>query len=145
MVKNHIEYHWDFDGKEIINKDNFCGIAKNVIHELELTFDHVALIFVNDDYLKELHGKYLDDLSTTDVMTFDLRDEDSLDSEIYISVDTAERVAAELKITAEEELLRYMLHGILHLAGYDDHSDEERKQMKVAENRLVEKYSERLI
>jgi len=145
MVKNHIEYHWDFDGKEIIKKDNFCDIAKNVIHELELTLDHVALIFVNDEYLKKLHGKYLDDLSTTDVMTFDLRDEDSLDSEIYLSVDTAKKVADELKISVEEELLRYMLHGILHLAGYDDHSDEERKQMKVVENRLVEKYSEKLV
>ncbi|MCK5075760.1 MAG: rRNA maturation RNase YbeY [Calditrichia bacterium] len=144
MSKRFIEYHWDFDGKEIVDKNIFSNITRDILKELDLSFDHLALIFVNDDYLKDLHGKYLNDLSVTDVMTFDLRDEDSLDAEIYISVDTATRVANDLKITIEEEILRYVIHGILHLAGYDDQKEDDRTKMKKVENVMVEKYSEKM-
>ena len=144
MSNRFIEYHWDYKGNVAVDQDKFSRIARNVLKDLDLTFDHLALIFVDDEYLKELHGKYLNDLSVTDVITFDLRDEDSLDAEIYISVDTAVRVAEEIGVGVNEELLRYAIHGILHLAGFNDADDSERAKMKTEEDAMVDKYKDKL-
>ena len=141
MSNCNVEYHWDYEGDQLINKKELNLVIKKAIADLDFYIDHVALIFVDDIYLKNLHAKYLNDPTITDVMTFDLRDEDSKDVEIYISVDTAQRQSSELKISVREELLRYVLHGILHIAGYNDDNPDDQAKMKLVENEMVKKYS----
>lgn len=142
MSNCDVEYHWDYEGEQLINKKELNVIIKKAIDDLNFCVDHVALIFVDDTYLKNLHTKYLNDPSVTDVMTFDLRDEESQDVEIYVSVDTAKKQAAELKIPVKVELVRYVLHGILHIAGYNDDNPEDQAKMKIVENEMVKKYSQ---
>ncbi len=144
MKKCNIEYHWNFSGQEIVDRSVLEQIAQQTIKRVNLYFDNLAVVFVDDDYIKELHGKYLDDHSATDVMTFDLRDDEGEEAEIYISVDTAVRVAEELGIKPQQELIRYMIHGILHLAGYEDSEEEKRVIMKKEENRLVDEFKNML-
>jgi len=141
MCNCDVEYHWDYVGDQLINKKELNLIIKQAISDLNFCVDHVALIFVDDAYLKNLHTKYLNDPTVTDVMTFDLRDEESQDVEIYVSVETAKRQSSELKISVREELLRYILHGILHIAGYNDDNPEDQLKMKKIENDMVKKYS----
>ncbi len=96
------------------------------------------VILVSDEALAELHGRFLQDSSVTDVMSFDLSDEDGVQLEVYVSVDRAREVAAARGLPVERELALYIVHGTLHLCGHDDHEDEERAQMRAAERRVMD-------
>jgi len=98
----------------------------------------VDVILVSDRALAALHAQFLGDPSPTDVIAFDLGAEgESPAAEIYVSVDCARRVARARGVSAERELLLYVVHGALHLCGYDDHADAERKRMRAAEARVL--------
>lgn len=98
----------------------------------------VDVILVSDRALAALHAQFLGDPSPTDVMAFDLGAEGgSPGAEIYVSVDCARRVARTRGVSAERELLLYVVHGALHLCGFDDHSGGERKRMRAAEARVL--------
>jgi len=96
----------------------------------------VSFIFVSDDELAEMHNKYLDDPSKTDVITFNLGDE-NIEGEIYISAERAADQATQFETTFDEEILRLMIHGLLHLADYDDLNEKDYKKMKKAEDSLL--------
>lgn len=99
----------------------------------------VDLVVVSDEALAELHGRFLDDDSPTDVMAFDLGDEDDGPSgEVYLSLDMARRVAAERGVSLARELSLYAVHGCLHLCGYDDHEEEDRRAMRAAEREVLD-------
>lgn len=100
----------------------------------------VDVILVDDATLAELHGRFLGDPSPTDVMAFDLSDEqpfpgegESAEAEIYASVDRAHSVAEEREEDPAGELRLYVVHGALHLCGFDDHTPQERVRMRDAE------------
>lgn len=104
----------------------------------------VDVIVVEDEALTELHGRYLDDPTPTDVIAFDLReegvpapDDPGPDAELYISLDCAQRVSAERGVSLQRELALYGAHGALHLCGYDDHDAQERAAMRVAERSVL--------
>lgn len=95
---------------------------------------NLGLVFVSDETLTSMHSQYLSDATPTDVITFDLGEEDpGLNGELYISVDCAQRLAAERKVRFERELALYVVHGTLHLCGFDDHDPKERADMRAAE------------
>ncbi|MCP5023436.1 MAG: rRNA maturation RNase YbeY [bacterium] len=94
----------------------------------------LGLVFVSDETLTSMHSQYLSDATPTDVITFDLGEEDpGLNGELYISVDCAQRLAAERRVSFERELALYVVHGTLHLCGFDDHDPNERAEMRKAE------------
>lgn len=100
----------------------------------------VDFILVDDDALTELHARFLDDSSPTDVIAFDLRSPDldlegdaGPEAEIYISLDCALRVSKEREVSFLRELSLYAVHGVLHLCGWDDHSSLDRDAMRAAE------------
>ncbi len=68
-----------------------------------------------------------------------------IDSEIYISVEDAEFNAEKYGVTFIEEILRLVIHGVLHLLGYDDMAPEAKTKMKRIENRLFEEYDKKLL
>ncbi len=99
---------------------------------------HVAV--VDDAEIAGLHGRYLDDPTATDVLTFDLRDDPSsiqIEGDIVVSGETARREAAQRRLEAGEELLRYVVHGALHLCGMTDDTAAGRAQMRKAEDRVL--------
>ena len=95
----------------------------------------LSLAFVTDKALAKLHGEFLDDPTTTDVITFEGQPEFGAAGEICVSVDTAARYAAEHGRAFSEELSLYVIHGWLHLAGYDDLKPELKRAMRRAEAR----------
>ena len=95
---------------------------------------------VDDATIADLHERYMDDPSPTDVLAFDLRDDakgETIEGEIVISADTARRQAAELGVDVSEELLRYVIHGTLHLMGYKDDTSAHRTGLRQAEDRVL--------
>lgn len=107
------------------------------IKQLKFTAQAVTFIFVSDDELAELHEIYLQDPAQTDVITFNLGD-DSIEGEIYISTDRAQAQAVEFDVSFEEEIMRLMVHGLLHLAGYNDLDKPDQLEMKHKEDQLVQ-------
>lgn len=104
----------------------------------------LGVILVSGEALSQMHGRYLDDPTPTDVITFDLRGgvpgevDSGPDGELYVSVDQARVVAAERKRSFGDELALYVVHGVLHLCGFDDSDDAERQRMRVAERGVLE-------
>ncbi|MEZ6019867.1 MAG: rRNA maturation RNase YbeY [Planctomycetota bacterium] len=98
----------------------------------------LSVVFVDDPTLAEMHAEYLDDPSPTDVMSFDLGDEGAGPvGELFVSVDCARRLAAERGVRFERELALYLVHGSLHLCGFDDHETDERAEMRRAEAQVM--------
>ena len=91
-------------------------------------------ILTNDEILVQLNKEYLRHFTLTDIITFDLsEDEGFLTGDIYISVDRARENAKKFKDSLNNEIKRLMIHGILHLIGYKDKSQSERELMRAKE------------
>ena len=98
----------------------------------------LEVVFVDDERLASMHGEWLGDDSPTDVITFDLgNDTDGPVGELYVSEPCARRVAAEQGIDPARELALYVVHGALHLCGFDDHADDDRARMRAAEREVL--------
>lgn len=97
----------------------------------------ISYIFCGDEKILEMNNKYLQHDYYTDVITFDYTEGNTISGDIFISVDTVARNAKEYGITFETELKRVMIHGILHLCGQNDHSDEEQLLMRTKENQAL--------
>lgn len=100
----------------------------------------LSVVLVDDRTLADLHGRCLGDPSPTDVMSFDLSDELDSDGpvgEVVVSVERARAVAAERGVAAERELALYLVHGVLHLCGFDDVDEAERERMRAAEAEVL--------
>ena len=97
----------------------------------------LSLVLLDDAALCELHERFLDDPSPTDVISFDLGEDGGPIGEICVSVERAQAVAAERGVRPARELALYVVHGVLHLCGFDDTSDEERARMRAAEQAVM--------
>jgi len=98
----------------------------------------VNYIFCNDRYLLKLNREYLSHETYTDIITFPTAEEKHVVSgDIYISVERVRRNAAIYKTTFSDELHRVMIHGILHLTGFSDHSAAEKKKMRSLEDEAL--------
>lgn len=97
----------------------------------------LSISFLTDSALARLHADYLDDPSITDVITFEGDESLGHAGDICVSVDTALAYSARHAQPFAEELLRYVVHGWLHLAGYDDLEPQKKRRMRAAENRAL--------
>jgi probable rRNA maturation factor len=97
----------------------------------------VNVVFVNDQDIHTMNKTYLQHDYPTDVITFSL-EEETMDGEIYISVETAQQQAQEYNVSLTNELMRLAIHGTLHLIGYDDATVAGRQQMHQLENLYLE-------
>ncbi|WP_128547394.1 rRNA maturation RNase YbeY [Larkinella soli] len=98
------------------------------------TIGQLNYIFCSDEYLLNVNREYLDHDYYTDIITFDNSDEeDRLEGDIFISIDRVRDNARQLSISEEQELRRVLAHGLLHLCGYGDKSEEEARQMRAGE------------
>ena len=94
----------------------------------------VSIIFCSDNYILDINIKYLNHDYFTDIITFDYCEDDIISGDLFISVDSVRENAAFYGTEFEDELNRVIVHGVLHLIGYDDHSEEDIAQMRAKEN-----------
>ena len=118
-----------FKGKTLNNKW-LRLVAESEIRKI----GNLSIIFCSDNYILDVNQKYLQHDYFTDIITFDYGEGDKLSGDLFISVDTVRENAIEYGTEFNDELNRVMVHGVLHLIGYDDHCDEDIKEMRAKEN-----------
>ncbi|MEO9209555.1 MAG: rRNA maturation RNase YbeY [Ginsengibacter sp.] len=117
-------------------------LLSTIFSEEKVNFKSIDYIFCNDDYLLSLNTEFLQHDTLTDILTFTLS-EPSLPiiSEIYISIDRVKENAQKFETSFDAELHRVIIHGILHLCGYQDHTTTQKKKMREMENHYLGKLS----
>jgi rRNA maturation RNase YbeY len=127
-------------GKE---RKNIRQMIETIAHDHGYIIQNICYIFMTDDELLEINQSHLQHDDYTDIITFDLSDTEAcIDGEIYISVDRIADNAIKFNCNKEDELIRVISHGVLHLMGYKDKSENDSKKMRDAENLSIKIYHE---
>ena len=98
------------------------------------TLGDISIIFCSDNYILDVNLRYLHHDYFTDVITFDYCEGNRLSGDLFISVDSVRENAVEFGTEFDDELHRVIVHGLLHLIGYDDHTPEDQKLMREQED-----------
>ena len=130
--------------KKKINQHQLRLVVTELFSELKITNCELGIQFVSAERMAQINWQFLQHEGSTDVITFNHAESRSqLNGELFICVDDALSQAKEFGTTWQSELVRYVVHGVLHLCGYDDLKPHLRREMKRAENRLVRRLTKR--
>ena len=113
----------------------------NIIEAEGLNAVRINYIFCTDKYLHKINLEYLSHDAFTDIITFDQSEkDDEIEGDIYISVERVKENAKSLGKSLNEELYRVMIHGVLHLMGFNDKTSEEKSAMRKREDSCLSLY-----
>ena len=111
----------------------------SIIDKNQYQLKYLNYIFTSDTYLLKINSEYLNHNTLTDIITFDLSSNKHLiEADIFISVERVKENAADLDISFHDELHRVMIHGVLHLFGFGDKSESQKKEMRKKENHYLD-------
>jgi rRNA maturation RNase YbeY len=116
-------------------------LFRKVIREENRIPGDLNFIIAGDEYIRSINIEFLKHNYYTDVITFDNSSGNLTSGEIYISIDTVRNNASDYKVNLNNELLRVMIHGVLHLCGYNDATVDERAGMRKLEDRWLEEFN----
>ena len=137
----------NFDNYIELSNDLTVKIISSILsNESKYNRSSMSIIIVDDEYLRNLKIKYFNMDILTDVITFNLSDNNiELDAEIYISWDRIIDNAKKYKQTVEQESKRIIIHGCLHLVGFNDSTKEEINLMRKKEQEYLNKFNQNII
>jgi probable rRNA maturation factor len=141
MIK--IDISEDYDPLPNFHSERISDCTTSILNNHKINEGCINFIIVTDDFLRKLKNIYFNMDVFTDVMAFNLEEEgEDLDGEIYISWDRILDNSEKLEIDSELEFKRILIHGVLHLIGYDDQTKNEKSQMTNLENDYISKFPE---
>jgi probable rRNA maturation factor len=123
------------------SKQKLKGWLSAIASSEKKTIKNVVYNFCSDDELLQINQQFLKHNTYTDIITFDYCEGNLVSGEIYISAERVTENSVKLKTIFEEELLRVLAHGLLHLCGYKDKTPEHQKKMRAAENRAIKQFT----
>jgi probable rRNA maturation factor len=123
-------------------KRKLSAFINNMIFSFTKKENHLQYVLCSDEYLLHINQNFLNHDNYTDIITFDLSEKNSefIFSEIYISIDRVKENAIQHGSSFEEELLRVILHGALHLCGFKDKQKTDKELMREKENEWIAKF-----
>jgi len=133
MLDIHYE---DFDDL-LLNEIDLTNWISKVCSSENHEFGDISLIFCSDYYLLDMNRTHLDHDYYTDIITFDYTENQLVSGDLFISVDRVRDNASDFNVSFEHELHRVIIHGVLHLCGYKDKSNDEEKLMRTKENNAL--------
>jgi rRNA maturation RNase YbeY len=110
---------------------------RTVAFQYQKRVGEITCIFCSDDEILRMNQQYLDHDYYTDIITFDYSENDTLSGDLYISLDTVRSNSEKFGTDYSEELYRVLIHGILHLCGFDDKSPEDEKRIREKEDNAL--------
>lgn len=117
-----VSFHWH-------NKAMIISWIRQVAAKENATINSLSYVFCSDTKILEINKEYLNHQTYTDVITFNLSDSTEIEGEVYISIDRVLANSKEYSVTFEKELCRVIVHGLLHLVGYNDKNEQQRQEM----------------
>lgn len=132
------ESAWTLGGRPLLSKREVGRIVAAALEHGGRPGLPIAVVFTGDRELSALHARALGDPTPTDVITFDLgADTSGPVGELYVSAERARAVARRRGVEPRRELALYVVHGCLHLCGFDDRRPRERARMRAAERAVL--------
>jgi rRNA maturation RNase YbeY len=131
-----IEFNYETKFK-ISSESHYSDWITRIIDSEEAVLGNLSYIFCDDGFLSKINLEYLNHDTLTDIITFDYSEGEEVVGDIFISIDRVMDNASEFGVEFDEELIRVMSHGVLHLLGYKDKSDSEKNLMREKENEMM--------
>lgn len=126
-------------GFNLKKKREISSWIKNTITENGKKVGDIAFVFMSDEELLEMNHKYLKHNTLTDIITFNYNENEIISGDICISIERVKENAASYKVDLLFELNRVMIHGVLHLLGYNDKNEKEKTEMRAREDYYLAK------
>ena len=121
---------------ELIDSERIVVWLTDAIEEEGYELGRIDYIFCSDEFLLDINRTHLHHEDYTDIITFPL-EENPIVGEIYISIKRVKENALEFNTAFEDELHRVMIHGVLHLCGYDDHEEDDIQEIRAKEEEYL--------
>ena len=137
MIEVLINNEMEFD----VPIESLQNVVRTIVADHGYNDSEISLAVIDSESMHRLNREHLQHDYPTDVLSFVLEDEETLEGEVIVSADMVKTVAPEYNWPATSEMLLYFIHGTLHLVGYDDHDPVERQKMREKEShylRLIE-------
>ncbi len=131
---NTLELFYEDIQPLLIQKTFIEVLIKKLINNELKEMGDISVIFCSDSYLLKMNKQYLNHNYYTDIITFDYVDNNVISGDLFISIERVKENAKKFESEFKEELLRVVFHGVLHLIGYNDKTEDERKKMREKEN-----------
>ena len=135
-----VNYYFEDTAFKLKAKTKIKNWLKLVAEREVYTLGNVSVIFCSDNYILDINQRFLQHDYFTDIITFDYSEGSKISGDLFISVDSVKENSIEYGTDFENELHRVIVHGILHLIGYDDHTDEDVRIMRSKENYYLSLY-----
>lgn len=126
---------------EFKDSEKLISTIKYLVRNEETILGELSYVFCSDEYLLSINKQFLKHDYYTDIITFDYSDSGEISGEIFISIDRVGENAKIYQATFEKELARVIIHGVLHIVGYNDKTDKQQKEMTEKENFYLNFYN----
>lgn len=137
---SQVKFHFHHQQFVLKNRRALKAFISAVFKEKKQNLTRLQIVFCSDTFLLDINQQFLQHDYYTDVITFNLGTKNSIEGEIYISVDRVKDNAESLEKSFKEEIHRVIFHGVLHLCGYKDKLKKDKEEMSGEENRLLDLY-----
>lgn len=134
-----VSYHFKYP-KFSLQKSIITNWIKNCISYYGFRTGEIAIVFVHNQFLFEMNEKYLNHHYNTDIITFNYNENSKISGDLFISAEQVKINAAFYSIEFNDELLRVIIHGVLHLIGFNDTTTDEKSKMREAEDLWLVNY-----
>ena len=117
-----------------VDFEDCISVARMILDDFGFDQSEISIALVDDPTIRDLNKQYLNHDYETDVISFVLEESDTaLTGQLLVSTDTAEKMGQQIGVPMRHELLLYVIHGMLHLVGFDDTDPESAEKMRAAE------------
>lgn len=125
-----------------MDRETVERLIQYVLDEEDATLIHVSVVLSDHSTVRRLNAAYLDHDYNTDVLSFSMSGDDdpsdAAEGEVYVDLDTAAERHEEFDTSFERETYRYVVHGVLHLLGYDDATEDGQQLMRAREDQYLD-------
>ena len=133
---NIFNEHKDID----FHKNHIIRLINLSLEATEYNQVKINLIFCDNDKLNSFKREYFDEDVLTDIVTFPIKNDSDLEAEIYISVEMAKINSKEFNVSLNNELSRLIIHGVLHLIGFNDDTKDSKKIMFLKQEEIISNF-----
>ena len=122
------------------NKSHIIQLINTSLETAKYNQVKINIIFCNNDKLNSFKQEYFNDDALTDIITFPIKNDNDLEAEIYISIEMAKINAEKFNVSLNNELSRLIVHGVLHLIGFNDDTEDSKKIMFLKQDEIISNF-----